>query len=140
MCLGFANPTFVADGLVFAFISSMATTWWMVWVLLPVLSRAVALILDFISAVIQLMRPSSVAGWFVLSSSLDQTFLSSQHIFCLMIESMWLLSILLGKPTSFNVLCNNAETGVFDITYLSELNDVLRYRIGHISRVTINGV
>ena len=49
-----------------------ATTWWMVWVLLPVLSGAVALILDFIFAVIQLTRPSNWRTYTQLVELLDK--------------------------------------------------------------------
>ena len=61
-------------------------------------------ILDFISAVIEHINACNVAVLFSLSNSLAQTFLSSVHIFCSMIDNIWLLSISLGNPTSFKVL------------------------------------
>ena len=102
MCLGFANPTFVAAALVFTstfyFHMEDGVT------AVPVLSGAVALIVYFISAVIQVIRPTSFAGLLLFSRSLDHTFLLSMHLFCSIMESIWLLSISLGKPTSFSIL------------------------------------
>ena len=73
------------------------------WVLLTLIG-AVAVIVEFISAVIQVIRLNSVAGCFVFFRCLDQTFLSSTHIVCSLIDSMWLLSISPGQPTFFRVL------------------------------------
>ena len=79
---------------------------WFTWRLPdePTLIGAVARIRDFISTFIQFIKASRVADFFSLSRSLAQTFLSSEHIFCSIMESIWLLSISLGRPTSFRVL------------------------------------
>ena len=68
------------------------------------LNGAVAHMRDFIFTDIHSMSRSKVAFPPWRSKSRDQTFRSSGHIFCSMIDNIWLLSISFWLPTSLRVL------------------------------------
>ena len=74
------------------------------WLVQLDLKGAVARMRDLISTDIQFMSPCRVAGFLSRPRSHDHSFLSSMHIFYSIIDSMWLLSISLGTPTSLSIL------------------------------------
>ena len=89
------------------FVSSPSCTWR--WLTLHRLfeldlKEAVACMRNFVSTDIHSMRSFSEADFPSCSRSLDHTFLSSAHIFCSIIDNIWLLSISWGTPTSLSAL------------------------------------